>query len=206
VSALAASPQPPALSALLGPVKYQKLLEDRDVLTHASVDDQGGGLSKYSFYGAMQVRNSLVQTRQIMTDYPVYARMVPYVDKVEYQPASRTWNLQGGIFHWKLNSNVFFEERGPAWVHYRIVGGHFTGLQGDLIFESLGEKGTTVYFDGNLLGTKWPPRFIIERGAEIVMSFTGKKMRDFIESQKRLEPAGKGEPKNEEIPRPRSHL
>jgi len=183
-------------------------------VSRASLEEVAPGISKYSLYGVMLVHSSLEQARAVMTDYPLYAKMVPYVDRVVSQPWDKTWNLQGGIFKWKLNSNVFFEERGPAWVHYRIVSGHFTGLQGDLYFEPQGEKGTTVYFNGNLLGSKWPPRFIIERGAEIVMSYTGKKMRDFIESQKKIEPAphresagGKGEPKNDETtPKPRSHL
>ena len=74
-----------------------------------------------------------------------------------------------------------FEERGDRWIHYEIVGGHFTGLSGDIFFESWGEKGTAVYFGGEQQGAEFPPKFVIERGAEIVFGFTAKRMRSYIE-------------------------
>ena len=41
-------------------------------------------LKRYTFYSAMLVRASLTQTRQILTDYRLYAKMIPYMDRAEY--------------------------------------------------------------------------------------------------------------------------
>ena len=91
-------------------------------------------------------------------------------------------DIEGGVWKFRLRSWVRFEERADRWIHYLIVGGHFTGLEGDIYFESAGEKGTLVYFHGDQQGKHWPPKLVIERGAEIVFGFTAGRMRKYLES------------------------
>ncbi|MGZ3709850.1 MAG: hypothetical protein ACXVBC_13095, partial [Bdellovibrionota bacterium] len=145
------------------------------------------------------------QTRRILTDYRLYAKMIPYIEKAEFNTASHILHVEGGIWKWKLRSEILFEEQpGGGWVKFRIVGGHFMGLSGEFIFESAGERGTTVYFAGEQTGLHWPPQFVIERGAEIVFGFTASRMRSYVESQKQQPPPTEQGPN--EIPQPRSHL
>jgi hypothetical protein len=106
---------------------------------------------------------------------------------------------------------VRFEEMSPEWIRYRIVDGHFEGLEGDIYFESVPERGTAVYFHGAKMGKDWPPAFVIETGAEIVFGFTAKRMRSYVEEQKKAPLSrgnsnGRDTPDNTELPKPRSRL
>lgn len=187
---------PPKISSLLKPKVYEKMISDREVMTYADIDDKD-----YSFYASVLIRAGLAQTRKVLTDYEVYAKLIPYVEQARYSPETKTLEIQGGIWKFKLHSFVRFEEFGERWIRYRIVDGHFAGLSGDVFFESQGEKGTAVLFRGNHKSESWPPAIVMERGAEVVFTFTGRRMRSYVESEK-----GKGKPDDKQVPQPRSRL
>jgi hypothetical protein len=188
---------PPSVASLLRPELYKRLVEDKEILTSASLDGE-----RYSFYATMLVHSGLERTRRILTDYSLYSKLVPYVDSTVYSPIMRVLDVQGGVWKWKLRSWVRFDERGDRWIHFTIVGGHFRGLEGDMFFESAGDKGTLVYFRGEQRGRSWPPKFVIERGAEIVFGFTAGRMRKYLESNE----DDQGRPNGQNLPQPRSHL
>ena len=216
-TAQAASPSPspsasvvgPSIQSLLKPQVYERVLKDREVMTHASLDDvpgpfgssinsgqNSGGLvagknaappQEYSFYAAMLVHASFQQTRDVLTNYVLYSKLIPYVSETKYNEKTHILEIQGGILGWVLHSWVRFDERSPSpnysVIHFQMVAGHFIGMAGDIIFESRGEQGTLVYMDGHQIQENWPPKFVMERGAEIVFGFTANRMRSYIESK-----------------------
>ncbi len=191
----------PAIATLVKPEIFKRALKDREIMSNASLGDDG----RYKFYAMMFVRAGLPLTRRILTDYGLYAKMIKYVDYARYDADKQILTIEGGIWKFRLSSSIRFEEKGSGWIGYRIVAGHFKDLSGDIYFESHGEGGTAVYFCGGLSGTEWPPRLIIERGAEIVFGFTGGRMRSYIESQKEHSRKEKNE-YGSEIPHPRSRI
>ena len=204
---------------MLKPEISRKVLEDRLIETHASLDKiDGGERKRYSFHAVMAVHAPIERTHRILTDYSLYSKMIPYIDEADYSPATHLMKLRGGIWAFRLASQLRFSERSDRWIHFDIIGGHFTGLAGDIFFESAGEKGTLVYMKGEQQGSGFPPAFVIERGAEIVFSFTARKMRSYIESQSEApqehkqdwrgqpEPPPTGGKIDGEVPKPRSHL
>jgi hypothetical protein len=203
--------QPP-IASLMSPGQYREMVKEREIQARAKLEDGTDNIQKYSFSAAMAVRSSLKHTRRTITDYSLYVKMVPYIDKAEFSPDTRILEIEGGIWKFRLKSSVQFEERGEGRIHYRIVGGHFTGLSGDIFFEGLGERGAAVYLRGEQYGSNWPPAFIIERGAEIVFGFTARRMRSYIESKESAgaDAAGTdlGGRKRDvnEVPQPRSRL
>lgn len=210
--------EPPAISTLMKPEIYKRVTQNRDMMTHAVVDSAGksGGedVEKYSFYSVMTVHAAMNQAYRVLTDYPLYLKMIPYVDKAEFTPDGKTLWVEGGIWKWRLRSAVQFHEHAAGdkkWVHYEIVAGHFRGLSGNILFERLNGQGrdeTLVYFNGEVTGSEFPPHFVIERGAEIVFGFTANRMRSYIESLKneKLTPGPNPNHDSKEIPQPRSHL
>jgi hypothetical protein len=188
------TPQPPPLASLLKPEWMKRLIENKEILESASLKDVPDSPNRvYSFFASMRVGASLEITRKILTNYRLYSEMVPYVDRTIYNSKQQILWIEGGIWGFRLGSQIRFQELNDRWIRYRIISGHFAGLVGELIFESLGEKGTLVYFRGEQSGTDWPPRFVIERGAEIVFGFTAGRMRSYIEAQKKsLRGAGNG--------------
>ena len=179
--------EPPVIATLLKPSVLKDVITDRSVMAHASLDDlpvmvsKDVPLKKYSFYSAMLVNASLSETHKILTDYPLYPKLVPYIERADFDVKTKILALQGGIWKYVMRSLVHFEDKGDRWVHFTIVGGHFYGLQGNIFFERFNEKSTLVYLNGEMTGTNWPPTFIIERGAEVGFTFTGRKMRSYIE-------------------------
>lgn len=154
-------------------------MEDRGSEIYARLEDG----KRYKLYAVMQVGASQRVTRQVLTDYKLYAQLIPYVQKAEYSEKEQLLHIEGGIWKYQLESTLKFEERTPDWIAFRIVEGHFRGLQGEILFEPSGERGTLVYLRGELEGQLWPPQWIIERGAEVVFGFTARKMRSTIEDK-----------------------
>lgn len=177
-------PGPPPIAAQVTPKEYRSLLEERAVLSHARLETLDERRKRYSFSASMQVRAGLELTRGILTDYRIYSKLIPYIERADYKESERILDLEGGIWKFRLHSLIEFEQRGERWISYRVVAGHFQGLQGSFQFESLGEAGTLVHFKGEIQGTDFPPRFVIERGAEIVFGFTARRMRSYVESNK----------------------
>jgi hypothetical protein len=228
-----ASPLPaaPTIQSLLKPKIYDRVLKNRDIMTHASLDDVPGPFGalpsskaspkegvapqkhvappqEYSFYATMLVHASVSQTRAILTNYDLYSKLIPYVSKTKYDKQSHILEIQGGILGWVLHSWVRFDERTPSWIHFQMIAGHFTGMAGDILFESRGEQGTLVYMDGHQIQENWPPKFVLERGAEIVFGFTANRMRSYIETEASAgseNGTGKGQ-NNGGLPQPRKHL
>ena len=197
----------PSIRSLLKPVVYEKITSiSRESVTSTDLSPSKTqeGFKDYSLYGVMLVRASLRQTHDILTDYPLYAKMIPYVERSAYDPAHHSLSITGGIWKFQMSSEVSFEEKSPRWIHYRVIGGSFTGMEGDMMFEAFEDKGTLVFIQAKSQGKEWPPAFIVERGAEIVFGFAGKKMRSFIEEQKREIPTP--EPGKPEVPRPTQRL
>jgi hypothetical protein len=209
-----AGPEPSApftIASKIKPALYQKMLKDREVLKHASLDPVeernaptgAPALREYSFYAAMAVHADLPRTRRILTNYSLYSKIIPYVDKTVYSPITRVLEIEGGIWKWRLRSFIRFDEKSDAWIHYRFVGGHFTGLEGEMLFEpSPDARGTVVYMTGALRGRNWPPKLVIEQGAQIVFGFTAGRMRKYVESQEDQAHDGT----SSQLPQPRSHL
>jgi hypothetical protein len=201
---------PPSIQSLLKPEIYTRVIKDRSIQTSASLRDAPPPFKSptkdYSFYAVMLTRAGLTRTRQVLTDYQLYSKLIPYVDETQYNPSTHLLELKGGIWKWKLSSTLRFEERGDRWIHFQIVGGHFTGMTGDIFFEpQTSSQDTLVYMRGNQQGTRWPPAFILEQGAQIVFEFTAKRMRSYLESQPENEKRS-GRSQNDQIPQPRSHL
>jgi hypothetical protein len=174
----------PEIRSLLKPAVYERVMKDRQIMTHASLDElpKPSSSKKYSYYACMLVHASVQKTHRILTDYQLYSKLIPYIDRAKYDPKTHLLDIQGGVLGWVLHSWVKFEERGDSAIHYSIVQGHFQGLSGDIYFESRAEKGTLVYMAGEQVQKDWPPKFILERGAEIVFGFTARRMRSYIES------------------------
>jgi hypothetical protein len=209
----ASQPAPPEIASLLKLEIDQRVIQKHDIYAHASLDQDESSHSKpplktYSFYAAMLTRSGISRTHRILTDYSLYSKLIPYIESAKYNASTHLLDLQGGIWKWKLHSVLRFDERSDRWIHYQIVGGHFTGLSGDIFFEpkedSSGVPGTLVYMRGEQKGYSWPPAFIIEQGAQIVFEFTARRMRSYIDDSS----SGRtqGPVHDDKIPQPRSHL
>jgi hypothetical protein len=209
--AFAGPPEAPEIKALLKPVVHKRALEEREVMASASLDGVPGSdsLKRYSFYTVVLIRSGLAPTRAVLTDYKIYKEIISYIDRADFDPATQTLHVEGGIWKFRLASWVRFEERSERWIRYKIVRGHFAGLEGDMLFEPAGEKGTLVLMRGEQTGTSWPPAFVLERGAEIVFGFTAGRMRSYVESQKRPDAAPSPTPggkTHDPVPQPRRRL
>lgn len=193
------------------PSQMKKMLEDREVFSTARLDQ-----NYYGFNAAMVVHAPLEVVYKILTDYAVYKELVPYIDRADFDPRTKRLILEGGIWKFRLSSLVEFTEFPGGLVRYHILGGHFAGLTGEMRFEGKGEKGVLVCFKGGVSGNEWPPRFVIERGAEIVFGFTAKRMRSYVESPRNMEndrekgasphDSNTKDAKSKNIPRPRKRI
>ncbi len=202
------SSDPPSISSLLKPQLIKRILEDKEIVVHASLDKLPDEVhKKYSIYASMLVRASVKEAYTALTDYKLYAKLVPFIESAVFSPITHTLLLEGGIWNFRLSSRILFTEQLDRWIHFDIIEGHFNGLSGNIYFESKGEKGTLVYLRGEQVGTKWPPTFVIERGAEIVFGFTAQRMRSSIEAAKKVQQGAKhGEQQTGQIPEPRSRF
>jgi hypothetical protein len=172
----AVSPDP-SIESLVKPEVWKRVHEDRDVRSYSSLDG-----NHYSFYAVMIADAPLKRTHEILTDYRLYAKMIPYIQQADFDPATQNLRLHGGIWKFYLTSTIHFTTKSATLVHFDVIQGHFQGLSGDIRFEKMPDRGTAVLLKGEQNGTHWPPKLILERGAEIVFEFTAKRMRSYVES------------------------
>ncbi len=181
----------PALAA--GPIETglrselrKKVLHEREIHSAASLRDaEADGRRSYSFLTVMQVSAPVARVRDVLTDYALYEKLIPYVSKSRYDPKKKTLEVEGGLWNYRLQSTVRFREESERRLAFEVIDGSFRGMVGTLDFEGVAERGSLVSLQGSQTGKDFPPKFLIERGAEIVFSFAGKKMRDLIEERSR---------------------
>lgn len=188
------------------PEQVKNLIEEREVLARARLSGR-----QYSLKSAMLVNSGHARTREIMTRFDRFAGMVPYIDRSDWDPTSRRLQLAGGIWKYYLQATLQFVEKTPDRWEFEVIQGHFLGMKGAMQFETAGPGRTLVVFTGGVEGDRFPPRWVIERGAEIVFAVTGRRVRSLIESQ--LQDLDYGRPKTQsepaagsELPRPRKRL
>jgi len=185
---------PPSIAALLTPEVLKKVTKERQVVCSAALKDLPDeklhmqGFQNYHFHTVMSVHASRRRAYQALTDYDQYQKLVPYIDYSRFDWAKKVLDLKGSIWKFELQSKLKFQEISERVLAYDIVDGHFSGLKGALLFDPVapGSEETFVYFFGDLTGKSWPPKLIVERGAEVVFQLTGQKMRALIESKEEV--------------------
>lgn len=171
----------PKISQKLKPKIFERVLK-REVMSYADLSDVSPQDKQYSFYASMLVRRGIRLTQKNLMRFDQYDEMSPYIDHARFDPKTQILDIAGGVFGLKMRSWVQFKEVLLGWLDYRVIKGNFNGMTGSVWIDQQGERSCIVYFFGQLNGKKWPPAFVLERGAEIVLSYTGGKMRNFIES------------------------
>jgi len=159
--------------------RRKAVIEERDVYTQAKLE-----APRYDVRNAMVVRASLERTRRILTHFDLFAGLVPYIDRSNYDPRTRLLDVAGGIWKYRLEATLQFREESPDRWSFRIIKGHFLGMTGVMAFRQIEPGRTLVTFEGGLTaekGAKFPPRLIIEQGAQIIFAVTGRRVRSLVE-------------------------
>jgi hypothetical protein len=193
---------PAALEARIPKEQAKLVLEQQEIYTRCVLGEQKSGERTYQFAVSLLAPARPSLTRETLTDYTVYGRIVPFVSEANYNPRTRILNLRGGIWGFHLNSHILFTPKTENWIEFDVVYGHFKGMRGELIFEPHAEKGTWVFLGGSHTAAEWPPRFVLEKGGEVALSLTARKLRSLLIERKSA-PTLKGT-HDKSIPQPRS--
>ena len=169
------------IRALLKPEVYRKVTQGTDVISHARLGKAGAdGMREYRFYAVMKARATPKDTSRRIQKFEGYPRWISYVDKADWKPESHTLQLEGGIWDFKLRSQVKIGNPRPHEMTYQVIGGHLMGLKGRVLFEAVNDRESLIYLSGERRAAEWPPAFVMERGAEMVLSFAGRKLRGSV--------------------------
>jgi len=205
-------------SEIQGKVKkevFEKADSSREIFSYAHVEKttvkkMPAPKIDYSFYVLAKIGQSIPFTQKVLTQYHLYSELVPFVDKTEFDPKTKTMKVEGGIWKYRLKSLIKVHEITVNKIEFKVIQGHLTGLICHLILEpSLDGRSTRVYFGGELhtFSKNSPPSWVLEKGAEIVLGFTAKKMRSKVESEARSVIIKKKEnSEGAEIPKPRRSI
>ncbi len=170
----------PAAWAFEIPVSQRRgVLEGREIYTFARLH-----APRYDVRSAMVVHASLERTRRILTHFDLFAGLVPYIDRSVYDRSSRLLDVAGGIWKYRLESILQFEEESPQRWKFRVIQGHFLGMTGAMEFSQVAPGRTLVTLDAGILasqGAKFPPKLILEEGSQIVFAMTGRRVRSLVE-------------------------
>ena len=194
------------------PDLQERVLRKQDILVSAKLNrvKDSDELKRYSFSVWMKVRALHETTLRTITRYDLYPKMISYIDRVDFDAASNSAWVEGGLWGFRLRSQIHFQERSKERVDFEVVNGHFKGMRGAFEFEPYGARETVVVCTGSLEGRSWPPTLIMETGAEMVMSYVARRMKRFTEAQKDalLEPTSRKDAPydNSTVPTPRRRL
>jgi len=198
LSGLSLSPkfkQAPKINVLLNKKVYKRVVKDRDVMTFADlyrsdeiekiIGKKNPNLKDYRFYVAVMVGASIKLTYEMVKKGELYEKLIPFVDSSKMNEKTGILDISGGIWKYKLKARIKFSEQSKTWIQFRVIEGHFLGMTGDIVLEKYGERGTVIYLGGKSRGDQWPPAFVLEEGAPIVLSLSARKMRSYIEEMKK---------------------
>jgi len=201
-------PLPPSVQALLGPsglalnaADQKSVLREREVFARARLEG-----NRYRIQNVMLVHGGIVRTREAMTQFDRFAGMVPYIDRSDWNPVTQRLLVAGGIWKYRLQSLLQFSKKTPDLWTFEVVGGHFIGMKGAMQFETAAPGQTLVVFSGQVEGEHFPPRWVIERGAEIVFAVTGRRVRSLVEEFNPTDPKHDASATAQKIPQPRRRL
>lgn len=183
-----------------GPALARELREDRAVVARARLGEPTAGPGGAPVEGAPRVYevSALMETRRApatvarwLTDGARYPAIVSYITRATPTPREETragWRgywVEGGIFGYWMRSRVEMREREPGRTEFEVREGHFLGMTGRMTFAAVErDRGveTLTLFESSYSAAVFPPRFVLERGAEIVFGWAGRRMRNWIES------------------------
>ncbi len=195
---------PPRLQGRLKEKVFEGLLKERALYSKAALSETSIPQEKrYQFEAAMVVHAPWQKVQAALTNYALYPKLISYIESADFSERTQLLRIQGGIWNFVLISWVSFRKKHPQWIELEVVSGHFQGLRGSMSFEALENGRTGVFFEGSQVGRKWPPKFIIERGAEVVFEFTARKMRSYIEAMKDKDSEAGAAGGGSELPQPR---
>lgn len=187
VMAASSAPPNPRIHSLLKPQEYAALVQDDKTLitTELSKSPDPPFLQAYQAGAAITTKAPVAITRRILTHYEIYGELIPFIDYVKVLEDPSQASIKGGIFGWKMISLIQFQNKDPGWVHFIITQGSFKGMQGDFYFEEKPRQpnASVVYFHVQHIAQQFPPRFIMELGARIILSFTANRMQAYIEEE-----------------------
>lgn len=213
VGAGEANKKAPRIQSLLKPKIYQKVvgrppIRGQEIISSANLssDKEGDKTQKYEFYVTLRVPSPMKFVDPILNQYDLYQKMVPFVEMTRYDSRKKILELKGGIWNFKLHSFFQFYPRSPGWTEFEVIRGHLKGIRGHILLEPIGEGDTLVYFGGGMKGTQFPPALVMEQGAEIALSFTAKKMRSYIQEQKKQFYQKREKSHDSTLPKPRRRL
>lgn len=191
-----------SISAEIHPKVLQKALSEREVFSFARIEKND---TQHRFYAVMRIRATQKQIFRFLTQYSNYEKFTPFMDRSEYFPEKKEMIIEGGIFGYKLRSTVKFLHESEEKIQFEIIRGHFKGLQGKILVEKIpGSDDSLLFFGGVSFGKKWPPALIMEQGAEMALSVSGRKIRSLVESGDQIKVDHDKEQR--QFPQPRSHL
>ncbi len=185
--AASASLQASRIQSLLSSQDYEALIEDDEtyVTTKLGKTPNPPFLETYQAGAAFTINAPVSVTRDILTRYEVYEKLIPFIDDIKVIEAPAKVAIEGGILGWKMLSLIQFHDKDPGWIHFVVTQGTFAGMEGDFYFEAKrGHQNTSlVYFRVMQSDEHFPPRFIMESGANMILRNTANKMREYIESR-----------------------
>jgi len=185
--AASASLQASRIQSLLSSQAYEALIEDDEtyVTTKLGKSPNPPFLETYQAGAAFTINAPVSVTRDILTRYEVYEKLIPFIDDIKVIEAPAKVAIEGGILGWKMLSLIQFHDKDPGWIHFVVTHGSSAGMEGDFYFEAKrGHQNTSlVYFRVMQSDENFPPRFIMESGANMILRSTANKMREYIESR-----------------------
>lgn len=199
----AAIPSPPKIEDLLKANVFSRVSSSREVLSYADIEDAPSDpdrkkgdepLRNYRFYTVAQVNASVSEATALVRKPEILEKLIPFVDLARYDDKKKEIEISGGIWNYGIHSWLSVDEKCPGWTRFVVVKGHFLGMIADILIEPNKDRGVLVYFGGQSSGRVWPPAFILERGGEVVLGFSAKRMRKYIEEDRIREGEKKNEP------------
>lgn len=176
----------PRITSLIGAEDLRRMIHRRTILSDSTLikldrkDD--ADVRQYDFFAAMMVNADMERTRQVVMDYRTYSKLVPYISETTFYPELSMLLVMGGIWRYQLAALVQFHEQHEQWIEYHLIRGHFQNLAGDILFEPVDAKRTLVLIRGKRVGEGYPPRLVVENGAELVFRHTARQLRHEIEN------------------------
>lgn len=181
--------EPPTyLRDLFRPEQWDRISGERKIHIQFAYAAGGDG-QQFLFQSAMTVRATPEAAKAVILDFNEYPKLSSCIKSADFEPETGKLQIAAGLLGMKMAAEASIkvvrdaEGAKAGWVKSQITSGKLSGLEGEFLFQSVGNGETALVFRGQTAELpKLPPKLLMESCVKPVLEQIAEKMRIKVES------------------------
>lgn len=179
------------------PKVFKKITDERAIVVSVTADEKAPGPHTLKMQGGGLTRRSAEFIFNETQKYEKLTQVSEHVREVKWDAQKKELYVHTEAFQYHARMTMTVEpiaaknvpggDGKTSRLQFKVIRGHFTGMEGAFTYEEFKPEATLMGFEATYKYINLPmPRFFIEFGLEVVLQKVAARMRTYLENQPRL--------------------